>query len=135
VGQFADEPVPRPGADIPALLDEAMATHGPLPDELRAAALWGRLADTLAPATLERSNTLLRSVWTDERDHILGTVAAETIVAHRGWSSLVGEVTASDWDPVQQLDTGTKHLLDLFADGSDTRRSNVRGDPLLHSQQ
>src|SRR4051794_40014060 len=49
-GQFAGEPVPRPSADIPALLDEAMATHGPLPDELPTAALWWRLADTLVPA-------------------------------------------------------------------------------------
>lgn len=47
----------RAGADIPAMLAEAMATHGALPDELPAAALWWRLAGTLAPATLEQSNT------------------------------------------------------------------------------
>ncbi|WP_457143376.1 hypothetical protein [Mycobacterium sp. URHB0021] len=87
------------------------------------------------PGTLEQSNTRLRSAWTDELHHILGTVAAETIVAHRGWPSLVRAVTASDWDHVQLLDTAAKHLLDLLAEGSDSRRSNVRGDPLLHSQK
>jgi hypothetical protein len=111
----------RAGADIPALLHEAMATHGALPDELPAAALWWRLAGTLAPATLEQSNTRLRPAWTEELHRILGSTAAETIVADPGWPSLVAAVTASDWAPEQLLDTAAEYLFDLLADGSDIR--------------
>lgn len=111
----------RAGADIPTLLTEAIARHGALPDELPAAALWWRLAGTLAPATLERSNTRLRPVWTTELHHILGSTVAETIVADPGWPSLVAAVTASDWAPEQLLAAAAEHLLDLLADGSDIR--------------
>lgn len=111
----------RAGADIPAMLAEAMDTHGALPDELPAAALWWRLAGTLAPATLEQSNTRLRPAWTTELHRILGSTAAETIVADPGWPSLVAAVTASDWEPAQLLDTAVEHLLDLLAEGSDIR--------------
>ncbi|GJJ24009.1 MobF family relaxase [Mycolicibacterium mageritense] len=48
------------GADVPAMLATAMAAHGPLPDELPAAALWWRLsgAPTTA-ATLDRETPAL----------------------------------------------------------------------------
>jgi hypothetical protein len=111
----------RAGADIPALLREAITTHGPLPDELPAAALWWRPASTLAPATLQQSNTRLRPAWTGELHRIFGSTAAETIVADPGWPSLVAAVAACDWEPAQLLDTAAEHLLDLLADGSDIR--------------
>jgi conjugative relaxase-like TrwC/TraI family protein len=128
----------RAGADIPALLGDAMATHGALPDELPAAALWWRLAGTLAPATLEQSNTRLRPAWTTELHRILGSTVAETIVADPGWPSLVAAVTASDWAPEQLLDTAAEYLLDLLADGSDirpdeyTRLLTYRAELLTH---
>jgi conjugative relaxase-like TrwC/TraI family protein len=128
----------RAGADIPALLAEAITTHGALPIELPAAALWWRLAGTLAPATLQRSNTGLRPPWTAELHRILGSTIAETIVADPGWPSLVAAVTASDWAPEQLLDTAAEHLLDLLADGSDirpdeyTRLLTYRAELLTH---
>ena len=56
----------RAGADVAALLTDAIKRHGPLPDELPAAALWWRLAGTLAPPTLDAANTGLRPAWTPE---------------------------------------------------------------------
>ena len=47
----------RAGADVSALLTDAVERHGPLPDELPAAALWWRLAGTLEPPTLAAANT------------------------------------------------------------------------------
>jgi conjugative relaxase-like TrwC/TraI family protein len=106
----------RAGADVAALIDEAMTHHGALPDELPAAALWWRLAGTLAPATLDASNERLRPPWTAELHRILGSAAAETITADPAWPALVAAVNASDWPPADMLAAAAEYLLDALAD-------------------
>ncbi|OYN74723.1 MobF family relaxase [Mycolicibacterium sphagni] len=106
----------RAGADVTALVDEAMARHGALPDELPAAALWWRLAGTLAPATLDASNERLRPPWTAELHRILGSAAAETITGDPAWPALVNAVNASDWPPADLLAAAAEYLLDALDD-------------------
>ncbi len=48
----------RAGADVERLLRQAMDSGGPLPDELPAAALWWRLAGSLAPVATEATATV-----------------------------------------------------------------------------
>ncbi|WP_139809453.1 hypothetical protein, partial [Mycobacterium avium] len=79
----------RAGADIPTLLHNAINAGGPLPDEMAAAALWWRLAGTLAPPSLERADTRLRPAWTDELHHLLGTRIAEAVITDPSWPALV----------------------------------------------
>lgn len=105
----------RAGADLTALLTDAIGRHGPLPDELPAAALWWRLAGTLAPATLEAANTRLRPPWTTELHRVLGS-AAETVTADPAWPALVAAVNASDWDPASLLSAAAEYLLDAARD-------------------
>jgi conjugative relaxase-like TrwC/TraI family protein len=104
----------RAGADITTLLTDALDRHGPLPYELPAAALWWRLAGTLAPATLEAPNTRLRPPWTAELHRILGTGATEAITADPAWPALVAAVNASDWPPAQLLSAAAEYLLDAL---------------------
>ena len=108
----------RAGADVTALVDDAMARHGALPDELPAAALWWRLAGTLAPAMLDTANEQLRPPWTAELHRILGSSAAETITADPSWPALVAAVNASDWPPADLLAAAAEHLLDALSDGA-----------------
>ncbi|MGO9349428.1 MAG: MobF family relaxase [Mycobacterium sp.] len=105
----------RAGADVAALLDEAIAAHGPLPAEMPAAALWWRLAGTLAPPSLERADTKLRPPWTAELHHLLGTRIAEAIVTDPAWPGLVAAVAASDWPPADLLAAAADHLHDIAA--------------------
>jgi hypothetical protein len=79
----------RAGADVAGLLTGSIERHGPLPDELPAAALWWRLAGTLEPPTLETANTGLRPAWTPELHQLLGSRIAETVIADPAWPSLV----------------------------------------------
>ena len=104
----------RAGADITTLLTDALTQHGPLPDELPAAALWWRLAGTLAPATLNAPNARLRPPWTAELHRILGSPAAEAITADPAWPALVAAVNASDWPPGQLLSAAAEYLLDAL---------------------
>ena len=106
----------RAGADVSALVDEAMVRHGALPDELPAAALWWRLAGTLAPATLDTANERLRPPWTAELHRILGSAAAETITGDPAWPALVAAVNASDWPPADLLAAAGEYLLDALED-------------------
>jgi conjugative relaxase-like TrwC/TraI family protein len=108
----------RAGADVTALVEEAMARHGALPDELPAAALWWRLAGTLAPATLDASNERLRPAWTTELHRILSSAAAETITADPAWPALVAAVNASDWPPTDLLAAAAEYLLDALDDNA-----------------
>jgi conjugative relaxase-like TrwC/TraI family protein len=105
----------RAGADIPTLLYNAINAGGPLPDEMPAAALWWRLAGTLAPPSLERADTKLRPAWTDELHHLLGTRIAEAVITDPAWPALVAAVTASDWAPADLLAAATEHLHDIAA--------------------
>ena len=107
----------RAGADIKALLAEAMERGGPLPDELPAAALWWRLAGSLSPATLDSANSRLRPHWTPELHRILGSRIAETVMADPAWPSLVAAVAASDWLPAGLLEAAAEHMHDLAAVG------------------
>ena len=105
----------RAGADIAALLHDAISQHGPLPAEMPAAALWWRLAGTLAPPSLDRPDTKLRPPWTTELHHLLGTRIAEAVITDPAWPGLVAAVAASDWPPADLLSAATEHLLDIAA--------------------
>jgi conjugative relaxase-like TrwC/TraI family protein len=103
----------RAGADISALLSDALNSGGPLPTEMPAAALWWRLAGTLAPPTLHRRDTTLRPPWTSELHHLFGTAITEIILTDTAWPGLVAAVTASDWPPADLLAAANEHLRDL----------------------
>ncbi len=104
------------GADIDTLLREAITTHGPLPSEMPAAALWWRLAGTLAPPSLDRADTTLRPAWTPQLHALFGTVTAEAILTDHAWPSLVAAVAASDWPPADLLAAAAEHLHDINAE-------------------
>lgn len=105
----------RAGADVAALLHEAAADHGPLPAEMPAAALWWRLAGTLAPPSLEGTDTKLRPPWTADLHHLLGTRIAEAVITDPAWPGLVAAVTAANWPPADLLAAAAEHLHDISA--------------------
>ena len=105
----------RAGADIAALLHQASSQHGPLPAEMPAAALWWRLAGTLAPPSLDRVDTKLRPPWTAQLHHLLGTRIAEAVITDPAWPALVAAVAASNWPPADLLAAATEHLRDIAA--------------------
>lgn len=105
----------RAGADVAALLADAVSQHGPLPAEMPAAALWGRLAGTLAPPSLEGTDTKLRPPWTADLHHLLGTRIAEAVITDPAWPGLVAAVTAADWPPHDLLAAAAEHLHDIAA--------------------
>ena len=105
----------RAGADVAALLHDAAADHGPLPAEMPAAALWWRLAGTLAPPSLEGTDTKLRPPWTADLHHLLGTRIAEAVITDPAWPGLVAAVTAADWPPHDLLAAAAEHLHDIAA--------------------
>lgn len=105
----------RAGADVAALLHDAVAQHGPLPAEMPAAALWWRLAGTLAPPSLEGTDTKLRPAWTADLHHFLGTRIAEAVITDPAWPGLVAAVTAADWPPHDLLAAAAEHLHDISA--------------------
>lgn len=102
----------RAGADVAALLHE-VADHGPLPADMPAAALWWRLAGTLAPPTLEGTDTTLRPPWTADLHHLLGTRIAEAVITDPAWPGLVAAVSAADWPPADLLAAAAEHLRDI----------------------
>lgn len=106
------EDAARAGADVSALLHDA-AAHGPLPSDMPAAALWWRLAGTLAPPSLEGTDTKLRPPWTAELHHLLGTRIAEAVITDPAWPGLVAAVTAAGWPPADLLAAAAEHLRDI----------------------
>ncbi|GLB85603.1 MULTISPECIES: MobF family relaxase [Mycobacterium] len=104
------------GADIDTLLRDALAAHGPLPSEMPAAALWWRLAGTLAPPSLDRADTTLRPAWAAALHGLFGTVVAEAILTDYAWPSLVAAVAACDWPPADLLAAAAEHLHDINAE-------------------
>lgn len=106
------EDAARAGADVSALLHDA-AGHGPLPSDMPAAALWWRLAGTLAPPSLEGTDTKLRPPWTAELHHLLGTRIAEAVITDPAWPGLVAAVTAAGWPPADLLAAAAEHLRDI----------------------
>ena len=58
----------RAGADIPTLLAEAIENHGPLPDELPAAAMWWRLSGPLSTPTLHHGEITEAATSFDDQD-------------------------------------------------------------------
>ncbi|WP_204806028.1 MobF family relaxase [Mycobacterium riyadhense] len=103
----------RAGADVAALLHDAATQHGPLPAEMPAAALWWRLAGTLAPPSLEGTDTKLRPPWTADLHQLLGTRIAEAVITDPAWPGLVAAVTAADWPPYDLLAAAAEHLHDI----------------------
>jgi len=97
----------RAGMDVPQLLAEAI-TRGPLPDEHAAAALWWRLADTLAPAAAARETTAakVRPDWTHQLVDQLPAGVADSVLADPEWPALVAAidtVTRDGMDPAQVI--------------------------------
>ncbi|RFU20611.1 UNVERIFIED_ORG: toprim domain-containing protein [Bacillus sp. AZ43] len=101
----------RVGIDITALA-RAVAAERPLPDEQPAAALWWRLCRHLSPAAMTATDSYvpetLRPDWTPVLASVLGSEAAERVVADPAWPALVAAVTAArpaGWQPDQVLST------------------------------
>ena len=97
----------RAGMDVPQLLAEAI-TRGPLPDEHAAAALWWRLADTLAPAAAARETTAakVRPDWTHQLVDQLPAGVADSVLADPEWPALVAAIdtaTRDGMDPAQVI--------------------------------
>ncbi|WP_054585781.1 MobF family relaxase, partial [Mycobacterium intracellulare] len=107
------EDAARAGADVSALLHDAATGHGPLPSDMPAAALWWRLASTLAPPSLEGTDTKLRPGWTAELHHLFGTRIAEAVITDPAWPGLVAAVTAAGWPPADLLAAAAEHLRDI----------------------
>jgi hypothetical protein len=108
----------RTGANIQTLLDTA-AGRGPLPDELPAAALWWRLAPTLAPATIDSPHSGLRPPWITDLDAVFGSTLASTITADPAWPGLIAAVNAADtdrWSPAILLAVAAEQLRDADAE-------------------
>ncbi|MDO3013296.1 MobF family relaxase [Mycobacteroides abscessus subsp. abscessus] len=103
----------RAGADIPTLLAEAIDNHGPLPDELPAAAMWWRLSGPLSIPTLHHAGSTLRPAWTTDLHHLLGTPIADIVMADTYWPSLVAAVAASGWPPADMLTAAVEHIHDI----------------------
>lgn len=103
----------RAGADVAALLHNAATQHGPLPADMPAAALWWRLAGTLAPPSLEGTDTKLRPDWTADLHQLLGTRIAEAVITDPAWPGLVAAVTAANWPPYDLLAAAAEHLHEI----------------------
>lgn len=103
----------RAGVDIPTLLAEAIENHGPLPDELPAAAMWWRLSGPLSTPTLHQAGSTLRPAWTADLHHLLGTPIADVVMADPYWPSLVAAVAASGWPPADMLAAAVEHIHDI----------------------
>jgi len=99
----------RAGIDVAALVRKT--TGRVLPDEQPAAALWWRLTRHLSPAVLaadDASARALRPDWTSDLSAVLGSGAADRVVADPHWPSLVaavGEGGANGWQPAPLLST------------------------------
>ncbi len=104
----------RTGVNIHQLVTAA-ADHGPLPDELPAAALWWRISGTLSPAALDTATPGLRPVWLPDLSAVFGTALAETISTDPAFPALVSAVAAADpqrWTPLDLLTVAAEHLAD-----------------------
>ncbi len=112
--------IARTGRDVPAVIDDVMAEHGVLPDELPAAALWWRISGSLAhtPA-LETPDRHLRPDWIPDLHEVLGSTLAETVATDAAWPTLVAAVNAASrigWTPAELLHMSYEHLRDLDHD-------------------
>lgn len=108
----------RTGVNTHQLLSDA-AVQGPLPDEMPAAALWWRLAGTLAPATLDIADTHLKPPWIADMHTVFGTAIAEAIAADPAFPGLVAAVGTADparWTPLDLLHVAYEHLRDADPD-------------------
>ena len=85
----------RAGLDAPATLTAAAApTHGPLPDDHAAAALWWRITRGLSPAVvadLDHDPTPA-AAWTARLADVLGPDRAAAVQASPWWPALVAAV-------------------------------------------
>ncbi|MCZ2849808.1 MobF family relaxase [Modestobacter sp. VKM Ac-2978] len=99
----------RAGMDVAALV--RTTTSRALPDEQPAAALWWRLIRHFSPAVMaadDASARTLRPDWTSDLSAVLGSAAAERVVADPHWPALVAAVGRGGddgWQPAQLLST------------------------------
>lgn len=108
----------RTGVNTHQLLADA-AAQGPLPDEMPAAALWWRLAGTLAPATLDIADTHLKPPWMADIHTVFGSAIAEAIAADPAFPGLVaavGTANPAQWTPLDLLHVAYEHLRDADPD-------------------
>lgn len=96
------------GLDVSDLLGKAIAEPRPLPDEHAADALWWRIVRHLGPAALRATATSaseLRPTWTTDLVEILGTQAADRVIADSSWPALVAAIHArpAEWSAEQLL--------------------------------
>ncbi len=107
------EEAERAGTDVAGLVRAALDQHGPLPDELPAAALWWRLAGSLGSSTLSQANARLQPDWTAELHGLLGTAATEIVITDPRWPALVTAVSVSDWPAADLLAAAVECLRDI----------------------
>ncbi|NIH69219.1 conjugative relaxase-like TrwC/TraI family protein [Modestobacter marinus] len=83
----------RAGIDVAALV--RTTTSRALPDEQPAAALWWRLTRHLSPAVLAADDASAKALgpdWTFDLSAVLGSAAADRVVADPHWPALVAAV-------------------------------------------
>lgn len=93
------------GHDVAGLVVAAAAERA-LPVELPAAALWWRIAPTVAPATLDTTSSHLHPEWVPVLHELFGPATAEAIVTDHAWPALVTAVASAhpdQWTPRQLL--------------------------------
>lgn len=113
----------RAGIDVTALVAEAI-TRGPLPDEHAAAALWWRLADTLAPnaAARETTATKVRPDWSHQLVDQLPAGIGDSVLADPEWPTLVATMdtaTRAGLDPAQLIAAAAAGLNFVVTDRDD----------------
>lgn len=113
----------RAGIDVTALVAEAI-TRGPLPDDHAAAALWWRLADTLAPnaAARETTATKVRPDWSHQLVDQLPAGIGDSILSDPEWPTLVATIdtaTRAGMDPAQVIAAAASGLNFIVTDRDD----------------
>ncbi|ABL81094.1 DNA primase catalytic core, N-terminal domain [Nocardioides sp. JS614] len=98
--------------DVGPLMDRALNTVHPLPDERTADALWWRIVRHLGPAALRASANqahTLRPSWTSHLSERLGEATCERVMADAMWPALVAAIHArpAEWTAEQLIDAAT----------------------------
>jgi DNA primase catalytic core len=98
--------------DVGPLIDRALETDRPLPDERTADALWWRIVRHLGPAALRASANhahTLRPAWTPHLSERLGEAIGERVMADAMWPALVAAINArpAEWTAEQLIDAAT----------------------------
>ena len=98
--------------DVIGLVETALGTDHPLPDERAADALWWRIVRHLGPAALRASASqahTLRPAWSAYLRERLGEPVGERVMADAMWPALVAALHArpAEWTAEQLIDAAT----------------------------